>query len=172
MMNKVYNLGWLEREMYDNYILSVYDKSSLIGIYQMDQVLTNSLDEFKIKFANIDDLTKFITNSLVRFRQIINPDNFLDMPISYLSLFDESSTLIGDEDRFVDRNTLGMQGLMNGELLHDPVTISIHKVADNSPELSEIIKLTKEFINLDMASKMDALNRINLINYNREKVQE
>ena len=173
-MNEIYNFNWIIEEIDNNIIFELYDGDKWLGIYQVSEILTKSFDELNIKFANIRDLIVAIDYSAVRFTNISDKNNFIDVPINKLYALFENSTILGEEfdKKEIKLSTLDAFGIYKNEILGNKSYMLSFRVNDPSEELTEIMNIAHNFGNLGMQEKTDSLFKINEINYKRSKTRE
>lgn len=163
------NYYWLKNDISSSLILKVYSyNESVIGTYEINEILETDGDNLDIKNANIDDLTSFISLSIVRFTNIINQDDIIDVPFRNLyKLYANANVL----ETIQQGRRISLKEL-------DGFSVIDHKIKENimiypsiyntvSDELLQIMKYSKEFGNYGMQQKFDTLSDINLINHKR-----
>ena len=164
-MNQVFNLNWLVEDIDSSYVMTLYEGDKTLGVYGIMDILTNGLDELNIRFANIDDLTHFVSHAIVRFAEIKNNDNVLDIPIRNLYMLSKYANGLGESDKLIPISVLEAFCVRNNEVLSEKITASIYKIAEDTENLEEVMNITKDFNSLGMNEKIDALEKINILNY-------
>ena len=83
-MDKVYDFGWMVNEI-DNSIAIVLTKDNLtLSTYQISHILTGDMKQMEVKFANVEDLENFVLYAVVRFYDVRNRKNIIDIPVRKL----------------------------------------------------------------------------------------
>lgn len=169
-MNKVYDFDWLVQEIDNSIILKLVNEDKTIGVYQVSDILAGDFDKIMVRFANANDLIKFINHSIVRFRDIDSKENIIDIPLRKLNLLFLNSNFILDGDKnHVSVSDLEAFCVRDEKILKKDCQIYTYKVNDESEELKNIMDIAFKFGNLGMQETFDALAKINLINYHRMK---
>ena len=169
-MDMVYDFSWIVPEIDQSIVLKLMDGDKLIGIYQVNDI-GYDLDDIEVKFANIADLEKFILHSAVIFRDVNNDDNMIRIPFrKMLLLFNKANELTDRKEKNIDLNDVEAFIINNGQLVKDDYQIVSMKVNDEGEELKEIMEIAYNYGNLGMNDKIDALGKINLVNYHKSKV--
>lgn len=169
-MNKEYSLNWLINEIDKSLIITLFNKDESIGNYCVSNILSNGLNEIFIKFANVQDLTNFINYSVIRFTDISNKNNFIDIPLRNLLIIYQDSNPIGNNTKKILLNKLEAIVIYNKEIFQEELSIKSYQISNPSCEQLEIMNISHNYINLDMQQKFDALNKINLINYQKNNI--
>jgi len=168
-MDKVYDFNWLVQEIDGCIILRLVTGGNEMGIYQVSDILGPMFDIIKVRFANANDLIKFVNHGMVRFRDISDKKNIIDIPIRKLKLLFSNSNILGEEDtKSVVLDDLDAFVVCDKKMLKEGYKIYPYKIKDASFELESVMNIAFDFKNLGMQDTIDALNEINLINYHME----
>lgn len=160
---------WLKNDIESSLILKVYlNNDKLLGIFEIVNVLETDGDDLNIKTANIDDLTNLISLGIVRFANIINKDDIIDIPFRKLYKLYINANILEEKQqgRKVSLEELDGFSVINQSIKEN---IMIYPIIYNTiPEsLLKVIKVSFEFGNYGMQQKFDALSDINLLNHQR-----
>ena len=79
-MNKVYDFKWIVKEIDSSVMILLYQDDKMVGGYQATYILAGDMNKLEVKFANIDDLNNFINYAVVRFCDVENKYNIIDIP--------------------------------------------------------------------------------------------
>lgn len=168
-MAKNRNFGWLKEDIYSTVVLNVmYNQDNHLGVFQVSDVLETTGDKLEVETANIDDLTNFLTLGVVRFVNVLDNNDFLDVPFRYLyKLYDNANQI----DRLGDRKMLSFTELdlfaiIDG-VVRDDLFLYCTLIDKVSDDLNEIMKIAFHFGNYGMQEKFDAMSNVTLINHKR-----
>lgn len=170
-MTENYNFKWLKNDIDSTLVIKIagdsFEKEHQ-GIYCIYDVLESDFDKISIKFANIDDLTNLLTLGVVRFINVINKNDILDIPFRNLYKLYENANVLGAEQigRLLSFKELEVFSVLNGEVRDDLMLYSA-VIDDVSEELNEVMKIAYDFNSYGMQQKFDALYRITDINHQR-----
>lgn len=169
-MDKVYNFNWMIEDIDESIIFILRDGKENLGSYAVGELRSNMANEVSVKFANINDLTNFINFTSVRFVDSLNPENIVDIPIRNLyTLFDKSTGIAEDEPNGIRLNEIDAFAVNTGRVVSEGYAMYVYKVNEESDDLKDVMHITHTFNELSMNDKIDALEEINLINYQRCK---
>ena len=166
------NFKWLTGDIDKTLILKVmYKKDNVCeeyGVFNVSDVLETTGDELEVETANIDDLTKFLTMGIVRFTNVTDSSDILDIPFRNLYKLYQSANLLGvsSEQRLVSFNELDTFSVIDGTIRNDLLVFSA-MISESSDDLNQVMKIAYEFGNYGMQEKFDALSKITLINHRR-----
>ena len=111
MANKK-NFRWLEDDIDNTLVLKLYYNADGVtgfyGVFNVMDVLETTGDELDIETANIDDLTNLLTLGIVRFVNVIDTSDILDIPFRKLNLLYEHGNVLGKSK---DKKTLTLDSL-------------------------------------------------------------
>ena len=174
-MNKIYDrtsdFSWMAQDIDCSLMLMLmHDNHTVVG-YQVCDVLEADMDDLAVKFANVDDLEQFVEFAVVRFVDVRNTNNVLDIPVRKLAyLYENSNELLGSTERKkIKLDSLDAFFFLNGKKDSDDYLIEGIKIDKESEELREVMNIARDYMTMGMQQKFDALAKVNLINYNREK---
>lgn len=163
------NYYWLKNDIESSLILKVYSNNeSVIGTYEIQDVLETDGDDLNIKPANIDDLTNLLSLGIVRFTNIINSNDIIDIPFRNIyKLYINANVLeTQQQGKRISLKELDGFAVINKQIKEN--LIIYPAIYNNiSEDLLQIIKTSSEFGNYGMQQKFDALSDINLLNHKR-----
>ena len=115
-----------------------------------------------------DDLTNFINYSVIRFTNIQNEKNIIDIPLRKLQLLYDNSNKIGDiSNKKISFETLEAFTIYNNNVISVGLNFISFKINEPSDEFKEILQISSTYPTMGMQEKFDALNKINIINYQK-----
>ena len=166
------NFKWLTNDIDCSLILKVVPKKDNLldnyVVFNVSDVLDVTGDKLEIKTANIDDLTNLLTVGIVRFVNINNPSDILDIPFRNLYMVYENGNVLGDSDfsKFLSFKEIDAFSVIDGVVQNDYIIYSviISKISD---DLNEVMNIASKFGNYGMQEKFDALIDITTINHKR-----
>ena len=170
MANK--NFKWLTRDIDNTLVLKVVYKKNDIqedyGVFNISDVLETTGEELEVETANIDDLTKFLTMGIVRFTNVSDVSDVLDIPFRNLYLLYENANMVGDvsEQKLISFGELDTFSVIDGTIRNDLLVFSA-TISEVSDDLKDVMKIAYEYGNYGMQEKIEALNKITLINHRR-----
>ena len=166
-MDKVYDFNWIVEEIDQCIVLKLMNNDKLIGIYQVSDI-GYDFDDVEVRFANVSDLIKFINHSGIIFRDISDSSNIIRIPIRKLLLLFSSGNKLGDNsEKSINQSTLEAFIMRDNRLLNSKYQIQSYKVTDESKELKEIMEIAYKFGSMGMQDTIEALEKVNLVNYHR-----
>lgn len=166
------NFKWLANDIDSTLVLKVISNESNsdvdYGTYCVQDVLESDWDKIDIKTANIDDLTNLLTLGIVRFVNMIDSTDILDIPFRNLYKLYKNANVLGGEQqgRMVSFKELETFSVIDDEVRND-LLIYAAVVTDVSDDLDKVMKIAYEFGNYRMQEKFDALSDVNIINHRR-----
>ena len=169
-MDKVYDFGWMVNEI-DNSIAIVLTKDNLtLSTYQISHILTGDMKQMEVKFANVEDLENFVLYAVVRFYDVRNRKNIIDIPVRKLKQIYENSNKYDSEKKKkkIKLGELECFSVVNDGTYNDDIAIEVISFDEISDGLKKIIDLCSKYGKMNMMEKFDALCDINLINYRIE----
>lgn len=173
-MAKNKNFGWLTNDIYSTLVLKVmYDKDTLLGVFNISDVLEITGEELEVVTANIDDLTNFLSLGMVRFVNVIGDSDVLDIPFRNLYKLYESASVLGvnEKSNLFSFQDIDAFAVINGVVRND-LLISCTLVDKISDDLNNVMKIAFEFSNYGMQEKFDAMTKITMINHRRLMIDE
>lgn len=167
-MVNVENFKWLTIDIDRTIILKVFDGKKFFGVFNISSVMDTTGDELDVKTANIDDLTNMLNLGIVRFVNICDNSDIIDIPFRNLNKLFENGNVLGieDLDKFITLDGLDTFCVIDDEIRND-LTVYPGLISYPSEDLRKIMKIASLFGSYGMQEKMDALNEITLINHRR-----
>lgn len=168
-MNNNKNFKWLINDIYSSIVLKIMlDQNTALGVFNISGILNTTGDKIEIESANIDDLTNFLNLSIVRFVNVLDENDILDIPFRNLyKLYETANQLEAIEnERLIPFKELDTFSVINGVVRNDLLLSStiINKISE---DLDEIMKVASLFGKYGMQEKFDALVKITMINHRR-----
>ena len=100
-MTRKENFKWLADDINNTLVLKVlYKKDNykeVYGVFNVTDVLETTGDELDVVTANIDDLTNLLTLGIVRFTNVSDQSDILDIPFRKLYLLYKNANVLGEE---------------------------------------------------------------------------
>lgn len=166
------NFMWLEEDIRDTLVLKVIyredGKEKLYGIFEVLDVLETTGEQLDIETANIDDLTNMISYGVVRFVNVVDNSDIVDIPLRKLNILYARGNMLGDTyiKKMVSFRELDAFSIIDGAMKDDLeiVPALINKPSD---DLYNVMKIASNYWEYGMQEKFDALSDINLINHRR-----
>ena len=169
-MDKVYNFDWMVEDIDKSIIFILRDGKENLGSYAVSELRFNVIDDVSVKFANISDLTDFINYTSVRFVDSLNPENIVEIPIRKLcNLYDKSNGIAEGKPKGIRLNEVEAFAINEGKAVSDGYAMYVYSINEESDDLKDIMNIASSFNELSMNDKIEALEDINLINYQRCK---
>ena len=166
------NFKWLTRDIDNTLVLKVVYKKNDIqedyGVFNISDVLETTGEELDVETANIDDLTKFLTMGIVRFTNVSDVSDILDIPFRNLYLLYENANMVGTiyEEKLISFGELDTFSVIDGTIRNDLLVFSA-TISETTDDLKEVMKIAYEYSRYGMQEKLEALNRITMINHRR-----
>ena len=166
------NFKWLINDIDSSLILKViYKKDNIIeeyGAFNIDDIFESRCDELEIATGNINDLTNLLTLGVVRFININDRRDVLEIPFRKLYLLYKNGNMLLEDNKnklisFVDLDTFSV---IDGSVRNDLLVFSA-VIDEPSSELKEVMKISYEYGSYGMQEKMSALEKITVINHRR-----
>lgn len=166
------NFKWLSVDIDNTLVLKLIyknrDGSEGYHIFNVLDVLETTGDKLDVKTANIDDLTNLLSLGIVRFVNISESNDILDIPFKKLYLLYKNASVLGENilGKEMTFKELDAFSVINGEYADNLLVISslINIVTD---DLDKVMKIAYEFDNYSMQEKFDAMSEITIINHRR-----
>ena len=169
-MNRIDEYNWLLEDIDNTLIFILKDGKEMLGSYKVDSLIVNGNEQVKVRFANIMDLTTFVSYGMVRFVDPQNKENIVDIPLKNLGkLYKASSKVIDGVPEGIRLTDLDTFSVCNGKIAKDGFAIYGYIVNELSEELADIMRITSQYDKLSMNDKIEALEDINLLNYQKTK---
>lgn len=163
------NFKWLTSDIYSTLVINIMmDNNTLLGTFDVSDILETTGDKLEVKTANIDDLTNFLTLGIVRFVNVINGDDIVDIPFRNLYTLYQNASVLGmrPEGHLMTFKELEVFSVLNG-VVRDDLLISSSIIDELSDDLKEIMKIAYDYGNYGMQEKFDAMSRVTVINHRR-----
>lgn len=163
------NFKWLTSDIYSTLVINIMaDNNTLLGTFDVSDILETTGDKLEVKTANIDDLTNFLTLGIVRFVNVIDSDDIVDIPFRNLYMLYQNASVLGMnvKGRLMTFNELGVFSVLKGTV-RDDLLISSSLIDEISDDLKEIMKIAYEYGSYGMQEKFDAMSRVTVINHRR-----
>lgn len=171
MEEQITNFNWLLSDIDETLIFMLMDGKGMLGSYKASGFVVNGNNIVTIRFANIMDLTNFVDYGMVRFVNTLNKENIIDIPLKKLNhLYKASSEVIDRVPRGVELPELNTFSVYNGKVVTDGYAIYGYKIGEPSEDLKQILTITNGYDKLNMNEKIEALEDINLISYERSSI--
>lgn len=166
------NFMWLEDDIRNTLVLKVIHKNDNVdefyGVFDVLDVLETTGDELSVETANIDDLTNLLVLGMVRFVNVDDSSDILDIPFRKIYLLYKYGNVLGEnnENKLISFDELDTFSIIDGTVNNDFCVLSavVNKLSD---DLNEVMKIAYEFGDYGMQEKFDALSKITLINHRR-----
>ena len=79
------NFKWLKDDIDSTLVIKITNndsnKNNNYGVYYVYDILENDWDKIDVKFGNIDDLTNLLTLGVVRFTNVSDQSDILEIPL-------------------------------------------------------------------------------------------
>ena len=169
MMNN--NFKWLANDIDNTLVLKVVsneNKDISYGAYCVMDVLEVDGDKIDVVTANIDDLTSLLTMGMIRFINISNSNDILDIPLRNIYSLYKNAKVLGKEKegRLLSFKELDAFSVIKGKMRDDLLVFS-GVIGDISDDLKNVMEIAYLFGSYGMQEKFDALCKITMINHQR-----
>ena len=171
------NFKWLLHDIDSTLVLKVVyldnGKEEEYGVFNVMNVLETPCEELEVDTGNINDLTNLLTLGIVRFTNMIDLRDVVEIPFKKLYLLYKNACVLEDDKEgtlipFSDVDTFSViDGTIRNDLLLFSATID--KVSE---DLSNVMKIAYEYDGYDMQEKFNALLKITEINHRRIMTEE
>lgn len=171
-MTKRENFKWLTNDIDNSLVLKVvYNKDynhEEYGVFNIFDVLETTGDELEVETANIDDLTSLLTLGIVRFINVSDNNDFLDIPFRNLYKLYENASVLGENSSgnvssFKELDTFS---IIDGAI-RDDFSVFSALIEKPSDDLNELMEIASKYGSFGMQEKFDALTKITMINHRR-----
>lgn len=166
------NFKWLSNDIDNTLVLKLIYKNNdgieEYHVFSVLDVLETTGDKLEVKTANIDDLTNLLSLGIVRFVNVSDSSDILDIPFKKLYLLYKNAnilceSLVGREMTFKELDAFSV---IDGRYSDNYLVIS-SLINDVSDDLDKVMKIAYEFDNYSMQEKFDAMSEITVINHRR-----
>ena len=164
------NFKWLASDIDNSLILKVLYNEEDYAVFNVLDVLEVTGDKLTIETANIDDLTNLLTVGMVRFFNINDHHDILDVPFRNLyQLYYKDDVLLEEmSSKTISFNEVEAFSIIDGTIYNDYKIVS-SVFSRPTEELEKVMKLAYKFSSYDMQEKFDAMSEITMINHRRLK---
>ena len=176
-MNKQYDYEWITKDLNDCILLKAVDKDNkCVKAYQAVDVVNCVGDDVRIGQANIYDISNLLTIGTIRFTSY-NGNEVLDIPFRNIHiLFKEPNIMSVNnlpviKDKKISLDELDAFAVINDSFICDEYKIIATKISKESEALKKFIDIAKEYGQMGMNEKFNALAKIDTLNYHREKTK-
>ena len=165
------NFKWLTYDIDSSIVLKVIYKNNsnerIYAVFNIIDVLDVSGESLNIMTANIEDLTNLLTIGVVRFANVGNLSDVIDIPFRNLyKLYKDSNKLGESISKVLSLSDIDAFSVIDGNVRNNCIICSII-INDISNDLSRIMEIASEFGSYRMMKKFDALSEITMINHRR-----
>lgn len=164
------NFKWLANDIDNSLVLKVLYDDEEYAVFNILDVLEVTGDKLNIETANIDDLTNLLTVGMVRFCNITDSHDILDVPFRKLyELYYKDGVLLEEmSNKIVSFSEIDAFSIIDGTIYNDYKIVSA-VFSKPTEELDKLIKIANKFSAYSMQEKLDALNEVTMINHRRLK---
>lgn len=169
MANK--NFRWLTNDIDASLVLKViYKKDDFneeYAVFNVKDVLDVVGDKLDIETANIDDLTNLLTIGIVRFVNVGDINDIIDIPFRNLyKLYNNGNVLGNDTNILISFNEIEAFSIIDDKIDKNYLIFSA-LISDISEDLEKVMRIASEFSSYSMQEKFDAMSEITFINHRR-----
>lgn len=162
------NFKWLTYDVDSSIVLKVvYKNSEDSAIFNIIDVLDVGGNSLNIVTANIEDLTSLLTIGIVRFANMGNLGDIIDIPFRNLyKLYQNANKLGENTDMVLSFEDVDAFSIIDGSMRSN---FSIYPViiGDVSEDLQRIMEISSVFGSYTMMNKFQSLSEITFINHKR-----
>lgn len=166
------NFRWLTNDIDNTLVLKLIYKNSDgeegYHIFNVLDVLETTGDKLDVKTANIDDLTNLLSLGIVRFVNVGDNSDILDIPFKKLYLLYKKASVLGEGvvGRAMSFSELDVFSVIDGVVSPEFLVMSslINTVTE---DLDRVMKIAYEFDSYSMQEKFDAMSEVTIINHRR-----
>ncbi len=162
------NFKWLTYDIDSSIVLKImYKNKDSNDVFNVIDVLDVGGNSLNIMTANIEDLTNLLTIGIVRFANMGDLSDVIDIPFRNLYKLYKNSNKLGDNTSLMlSFNDIDAFSVIDGSIINDCVICSTI-INDVSSDLSRVMEIASEFGSYRMMKKFEALSEITLINHRR-----
>lgn len=166
------NFKWLAEDIDNTLVLKVVSKENnkevSYGAYCVYDILEADGDRINVKTANINDLSSLLTLGMIRFINISDNKDILDIPFRNIYLLYKNARILGEdvEGSLMSFKELDAFCVLNGEMRDDLFVFS-GVIGGITEDLKELMDVAYNFGKNGMQEKLDVLNDITMINHRR-----
>lgn len=164
------NFKWLSHDIDSSLILKVLYNEDDYAVYNVLDVLEVTGNKLNVETANIDDLTNLLTIGMVRFYNINDFCDIIDVPFRNLyKLYYKDDILLNEmSNNIVSFKELDAFSIIDGTISKNYVIVS-SVIGHPTDDLDKVMKISHKFASYNMQEKFDAMSEITLINHRRLK---
>lgn len=164
------NFKWLAHDIDNSLILKVVYGDGDYAVFNILDVLEVTGDKLTIETANIDDLTNLLTVGMVRFYNIDDTHDIIDVPFRNLyKLYYRDGVLLEEmQNKVVSFSSLDVFSIIDGTVSNDYKIVS-SVFSKPTEELDKVMKIANNFSSYDMQGKFNAMSEVTMINHKRLK---
>lgn len=166
------NFKWLIGDIDSTLVLKVVYKKDNVredyGIFNIEDLLETPCDKLEIDDGNINDLTNLLTLGVVRFVNMNDRSDILEVPFRLLWLLYKDANVLGidEEEKLIPFKELDTFSVIDGTVRNDLLVFSA-KINEPSEELSRLMEIAYQYGSYGMYEKILALEEVNYINHRR-----
>ena len=165
------NFKWLTYDIDSSIVLKIIYKNNGkvedYAIFNIIDVLDVSGESLNIMTANIEDLTNLLTIGIVRFANMGDLSDVIDIPFRNLYKLYKNSNKLGDnESLMLSFSDIDAFSVIDGSVRSNCMICSTI-INDVSSDLSRVMEIASEFGSYRMMKKFEALSEITVINHRR-----
>ena len=171
-MDKINNFEWLTGDIDNSLVLKVvYKKDNIYeeyGVFNIGEVLETPCDELDVASGNIYDMTNLLTLGVVRFVNVSDRADVLEIPFKKMYFLYKNSNILGEEeqDKLISFGELDTFSIIDGTIRNDLLVFSA-VINEPTDDLKEVMKVAAEYGEYGMQEKTDALRKITVVNHRR-----
>lgn len=164
------NFKWMALDIDNSLVLKVLYNDDDYAVYNVLDVLEVTGDRLNVETANIDDLTNLLTIGMVRFYNICDSNDIIDVPFRnlYKLYYKEDIMLEEMESKEIFFSELEAFSIIDGTI-HNNYRVISSVFSKPSLELVKVMGIANKFSSYGMQEKFDAMSEITMINHRRLK---
>ena len=162
------NFKWLTFDIDSSIVLKiVYKNTNDYTIFNVIDALDVSGNSLNIMTANIEDLTNLLTIGIVRFANMGDLNDIIDIPFRNLYKLYQNGNKLGDNtDSVLSFGDIDAFSVIDGNLRNDCLIYPMI-INDVSNDLYRLMEIANGFGSYRMMKKFETLSEITLINHRR-----
>ena len=165
-----HNFKWLEYDIDNSLILKVLYNDNDYAVFNVLDVLEVTGDKLDVETANIDDLTNLLTIGMVRFYNLNDSHDIIDIPLRNLyKLYYKDNTLLNELDSTTTSfKELDAFSIIDGTVTNDYKVLS-YVIANPTDDLNKVMMIASKFASSGMQEKFNLMSEVTMINHRRLK---
>ncbi len=179
-MDKMYDYEWITQDINNSIFIKLVQvsndgKISNYGVYIAIDVIDFAGQDMTVGQANVNDLTNLLTVGTMRFKNF-STNEIIDIPFNKLfDLYQKANVITSDVTELKVTNELQSLEDLNAftivgkEMATDQYKIISTILNHPSEALKKLIEYAKDYPNMSMEDKFNALSEVNRLNYFQEK---